>query len=131
MIRIYLDACMLIELIEGEADRQLRLKAAIRGKHIIASELLRLESQIKAIRENQQEYLARYESFFIHCQFAPLDRPLFDYATMLRVQYRLKTPDALHLAAAVQSGCDEFWTNDNRVASISNQPIRFITWNDL
>jgi len=34
-------------------------------------------------------------------------------ATDLRAKYlKLKTPDALHLAAAIESGCDAFVTND-------------------
>ena len=32
-----------------------------------------------------------------------------------RVQHGLKTPDALHLAAALHHGCTEFWTNDDRL----------------
>ena len=59
MIRIYLDACMLIDLVEGETSLQNRLKAGIRGKWMVGSELLRLESRIKALREQRQDYLER------------------------------------------------------------------------
>lgn len=131
MTRIYMDACMVIELIEGEDSRQMRLAAVMRGKRIVASELLRLESRIDALRNNRQDFLARYEAFFGRCRFAPFDRPLFEYAALLRVQHRLKTPDALHLAAALEAGCDEFWTDDRRLAKVSDRPIRFITWDDL
>lgn len=38
---------------------------------------------------------------------------IFERATDLRAKYlKLKTPDALHLAAAIESGCDAFVTND-------------------
>ena len=33
-----------------------------------------------------------------------------------RVQHGLKTPDSLHLAAALRHGCTEFWTNDDPLA---------------
>jgi predicted nucleic acid-binding protein len=39
----------------------------------------------------------------------------FDLATELRARHGLKVPDALHLAAAIEGGCDEFWTNDTRL----------------
>ncbi|MDZ4769586.1 MAG: PIN domain-containing protein [Chloroflexota bacterium] len=33
-------------------------------------------------------------------------------AAQLRARYRLKMPDALHIATAIESGCDAFLTND-------------------
>jgi predicted nucleic acid-binding protein len=57
----------------------------------------------------------------------PLDRPVFDRATDLRVAYRLKIPDALYLAAALCAGCAEFWTNDRRLLGAAQGRIRFET----
>lgn len=130
MIRIYLDTCMVIDLIEGETNRQTWLRSGIRGKWVVGSELLRLKSRIKAIRDDRQDYIEQYDAFFAHCQLAPFDRPLFECATYLRVQHRIKTPDALHLAAALQSGCEEFWTNDLRLVNAAQERIRVVTWND-
>ena len=56
----------------------------------------------------------------------PLDARAFDLATELRAQYRLKTPDALHLAAAISSECDEFWSNDDRLARIAGSRIEVV-----
>lgn len=39
----------------------------------------------------------------------------------------LKTPDALHLAASARRGCDEFWTNDNRLSKVA--PLKIININ--
>ena len=36
----------------------------------------------------------------------------------------IKTSDALHLAAALESGCSEFWTNDLRLPSAIEEKIR-------
>jgi predicted nucleic acid-binding protein len=45
----------------------------------------------------------------------PLSRQVVDRATAIRAQYGFKTPDALHLAAAVEAPCDVFLTNDHRL----------------
>ncbi|AFL73253.1 hypothetical protein [Thiocystis violascens] len=50
MARLYLDACMIIDLVEGDAEQQKRLKAALRGQDVVSSELARLESRIGALR---------------------------------------------------------------------------------
>jgi predicted nucleic acid-binding protein len=44
-----------------------------------------------------------------------LSREVIDCATKIRAHYGFKTPDAIHLAAAVVSGCDAFLTNDHRL----------------
>lgn len=48
-----------------------------------------------------------------------LDEEHFARAAELRAEHGLKTPDALHLAAAQLYGCDELWTNDSRLSSVS------------
>ena len=42
-----------------------------------------------------------------------------DRAAELRAKYRFKTPDAIHLAAAIEHGCDRFLTNDVKLQSCS------------
>ncbi len=44
----------------------------------------------------------------------------------VRVRHRVKTPDALHLAAAINAGCDQFWTNDDRLAKAAEGHIEVI-----
>lgn len=60
-------------------------------------------------------------------RFVPLNKAVFDLATELRAQHGLKTPDALHLAAAISAGCDEFWTNDLRLTQAAQGRIRTIS----
>ncbi len=48
---------------------------------------------------------------------------VYDLALSLRVQYNLKTPDALHLATAKYHDCKAFWTNDNRLAMVSTLAV--------
>jgi predicted nucleic acid-binding protein len=58
-----------------------------------------------------------FDDYFANtiAEIFPLTRDLIDLATEIRAQYNFKTPDALHLAAAVISNCDVFLTNDQRL----------------
>jgi predicted nucleic acid-binding protein len=134
MTSVYLDACIVIHLVEGDEEQQKMIKSALRGKTVFSSELVRLEARIKAIRENQQPFLNTYDQFFKHCRTLSLDKTVFEKATDLRVNYRLKTPDALHLAAALNSDCEQFWTNDYRLAkaaSENSKTLKIVLLSDL
>ncbi len=112
-----------IHLIEGNSQQQQILKRALLGKIVFSSELVRLESRIKALRENQKIFLKVYEQFFKDCQLIDLNRSVFEQATELRVNHNLKTPDALHLAAAL-GVCDQFWTNDQQLVKLVNDKLQ-------
>mgnify|MGYP001253785814 CR=1 FL=1 len=128
---IYPDACMIIDLVEGQPEQQMHLAGALKGRIVVATELTRMESRIGALREGKTDHLETYRQFFERCDMWPMDRAVFDLATDLRVENGLKTPDALHLAAALNAGCGEFWTNDKRLASAARGRIRIVTWRDL
>lgn len=70
-----------------------------------------------------------YDSFFALSEVSTvgINRDVFDLATELRALHSIKTPDAIHLAAALISGCDEFWTNDKRLAKAVTDRIKIIS----
>lgn len=45
-------------------------------------------------------------------QLIPIDAKIARTAADLRARYNLKTPDALQVATAIESGCQAFLTND-------------------
>lgn len=59
----------------------------------------------------------------------PVDAEIARVAAVLRATYRLKTPDALHLATAIVAGADRFVTGNRRdfAASIVEIPIMLAT----
>jgi predicted nucleic acid-binding protein len=122
---------MIIDLVEGAPELQCTLRSAIKGRTVVATELARLESRIGALRRGQVDHLETYRQFFDGSDMQPMDREVFDLATELRVRHRIKTPDALHLAAAIHSSCAELWTNDKRLASAAQGRIRIVDWDDL
>ncbi len=60
------------------------------------------------------EFIASTEDLELH-------RGVFERAAELRAKQRLKTPDAIHLATALEHGCDEFWTNDSRLQGAGSE----------
>ncbi len=128
MQAVYLDTCMVIGLIEGDSEQRIALKKYLSGTTVFSSELVRLEARLLAVRENNSSQLKLYDNFFSVCNFVDLNRSVFDLATTLRAENNLKTPDALHLAAAIESNCSELCTNDKHLLKISRQHIKVVDW---
>ena len=135
MRNVYPDACALIYFVERHPQhfdalmqRLFRPDGAL-AVQLVLTELLRLECRLKPLRDGDAQLLARYDAFFATAGhvWAPLDRTVFELATQLRAEHRLKTPDALHLAAALQSGCDELWTHDTRLQVAAQGRLTLLT----
>lgn len=131
MAVIYLDTCMIIGLIEGDALQQALLKNALPPHQIYSSELARMEAKLLAVRQNNELALTQFERFFSVCQMIDLNRAVFELATSLRAETPLKTPDALHLATAIQAGCSEFWSNDKQLVKAAGKHLTVVDWSVL
>lgn len=116
---IYLDTAPIIYLVEEKEPFREKAVSHLRGKNVTlqTSEMARLESRVKPMREKDAVLLAAYDEFFAEDfkQIIGLTREVIDRATELRAKYNFKTPDALHLATAITSACDVFFTNDHRL----------------
>ncbi|MBN2108790.1 MAG: type II toxin-antitoxin system VapC family toxin [Deltaproteobacteria bacterium] len=123
-MRIYLDSCIVIYLIEGAGSLQTAVEAAIRENSVKAfcvSELVRLECKVGPMKRSQKKLLEEYDRFFENVVVLEMNKNVFETATSLRAAHSIKTPDALHLACAIYNQCDEFWTNDNHLTGISRK----------
>ena len=118
-IRIYLDSCLVIYLVEEHPIFALILENLIARQTdliLTASNLTAMEGLVMPLRNNKQILIEKFENWFEQVQVVSLKKEIFYQAARLRADFTgLKTPDALHLAAAVYYNCDEFWTNDNRL----------------
>jgi predicted nucleic acid-binding protein len=138
--RLYLDSAPVIYLVEQVAPF-----ASIVGARLIpgapdengadeaeelilvTSDLTRLECRVKPLRESDTELLRDFDEFFASVeQIVPLSRAVVDEATKIRATYGFKTPDALHLAAAVRAHCDVFYTNDHRLSRFSDLSLEVL-----
>ena len=132
-MRVYLDACILIFLVEEHAEYHPRIDQAMRdrsGIEIAYTGLTRMESRIKPMRDGDAVLLNRFDRFLANPRhyLIPTSLAVFDIATELRARHNLKTPDAIHLAAAISDECDEFWTNDKRLEKAADSRITLVTF---
>ncbi len=130
---LYLDSCIVIYLIEGESafhqGAQMALaEMRLKGARFAVSLLSLMECRVIPKRQGNLSLLDQYEHFFAMSSLVWLDlsRDVFDIATELRAFQNLKTPDALHLAAAIHHGCTEFWTYDLRLKSAAADRLRIV-----
>ena len=99
-MKIYLDACYIIYLLEGTEEFQKKAK----------------EKFLEYVDEKSIVY-----SFFSSTgfQFIPISEEVIDTATDLRATYNFKTPDSIHLASAISVNADIFLTGDGKLKACS------------
>ena len=104
-------------------DRNRYSVPALDNLHFFVTDLTRLERRVFPLRQGDTDLLGLDDRFFRRWDVTriPLAGRVFDLATELQAAYPLKTPDALHLAGAISAGCDEFLTNDQRLAGTSRR----------
>lgn len=118
MRHIYLDACILIYLIEKHPEHYPKIEVALDSLpeyQLAVSPLLRMEVLVKPLRDGNTTLQQQYEDFLAQQIWLPIPDAVYEQALQLRTLHHLKTPDALHLAIARYHACTEFWTNDDRL----------------
>jgi predicted nucleic acid-binding protein len=91
-----------------------------RGKiRAVTSTITLAECLVQPFRAKALELAARYKILFRdfpHLSVIPVSEEIAEKAAWLRAQYQIKTPDAIQLATAIDSGCHAFLTNDEDLA---------------
>lgn len=116
---VYVDSCVLIYALEedpgfGEAARQMLARVVAENQHLAVSPLVQLECLVRPLARGQSELVLRYQNWLRLFQWLSINDATFALATELRGRHGLKTPDALHLATALQHGCVGLISNDRR-----------------
>ena len=84
----------------------------------VTSSLTLLETLVAPLRVGNMVIARQYERFLTNSrglQLVPIDLALLRAAAHVRATTRLKTPDALQVAAALSAGCGVLVTNDDRI----------------
>jgi uncharacterized protein len=111
-LQAYVDSCIVIYVVEQGFD----LPSLDDADSLAVSDLVLLECLVGPLAATDKRAETNVRRFLERCLNLPLGNAVFERAARLRAEHRLKTPDAIHLAAAIEHGCDEFWTNDRRLA---------------
>lgn len=119
---IYLDTCMVIYAVEDSGARGDAVRAAMRREAssvFAVSPLVRMECLVGPLRAGDLLLEDRFRTALDLFQQLDLAPETFERAARLRALHGLRTPDALHLAAAQLHACSALWTNDDRLATAS------------
>jgi predicted nucleic acid-binding protein len=107
-------------------------RVTVEGIVVVASTITLTEALAKPLRENADDLVEAYRTLLKETPgilLRPVDSAAADRAALLRARYNLKTPDALHVATAIEAGCDAFLTNDLDLRRIAE--IRVLALDDL
>lgn len=120
-MEVFLDACVAIYLVEEHPVYAPLIEARLRvdGASIAYTPLVEMECLVLPMRLRRDDLLLRFNGFFALGNRLRMSDAVFRRATRLRADFGLKSPDALHLAAAAEYRCDALWTNDDRLAKVA------------
>jgi len=121
--RAYLDANICIYHFEGIVEHALRLDRLVREAAnsvllLLTSEITLTEMLVPAFLANNDEKVRKCVEWLeggSFVQLVPVTRDAHKNAALLRARHRLKTPDAIHVASAIDANCRFFITNDIRL----------------
>jgi predicted nucleic acid-binding protein len=132
----FLDACAILYQVEAVAPYHARLAALLGGLRqsepglaVAASRLSLLECRAQPLRARHADLLARYDAFLgaDGLLIVEITAEVVDFATALRAESGLKTPDALQAACALTLGADTVLvTNDPLFRRVRGLDVRLL-----
>jgi predicted nucleic acid-binding protein len=130
---VYLDTNSIIYSVERHPDYWPLLQPvwrAAQGKtiEVISSDLVLMETLVGPLKSGDTALVNAYEQLFQQAQtrLLPITHPILREAARLRATTKLRTPDALHAATALLSGCVLFVTNDVGFRNITGLPVEIL-----
>ncbi len=94
---------------------------------LIATSVITIpETLIKPLQANDTYIVQRYRDLFYKTKgisLLPITTQVAEHAATIRAKYNLRTPDALHVAAALDIGCGAFLTNDMGIKRVEEITI--------
>ncbi len=135
--RLGIDTSPLIYLVERHAtyfDQVMLVMRHIHGGALegVGSLLALTEVLVHPLRQGNRTLAREYEDILLNSagfRLIPVDVAVARCAAELRAAHNLRTPDALHVATAVEADCDAFLTNDRSLKRVHE--LRVLTLDDL
>lgn len=69
-----------------------------------------------------RQYRELFDSF-PNLRMQPVDEGIAEIASDLRARYKVKTPDAIHIAGAIAAGADAFLSQDGDLKAVREIPV--------
>ena len=121
-----LDTAPVIYFIEEHPNfleaTQAFFEAMDRGRfRAVTSVVTLLEVLVHPLRHGKTEIVQQYRDILFNVEglfTVPLTSEIAKEAAQLRARYKIRTPDAIHLATAAHKGASFFLTNDSRLPSL-------------
>lgn len=104
--KTYVDSGVLINAFRGTAE------VSLKATQVLDDPFVQLETLPKAIYNKQQEEAEFYKAFFAATYWASDLEQILKTAAHIARTYGLASMDALHVAAALAIGVDEFVTTE-------------------
>ena len=133
---VYLDTCIVIYAVEGQVPFPQRAQGHIAaleaaGDRFLISDLTRGECLVYPLGRGDAILLLSYQRFFLSRNLSTksLTPSIHDRAARIRGSYRYAggriygLADSLHLATAIEFGCDRFLTNDARLSNFTESTV--------
>ena len=117
---VYFDANIFIYLLEGNKDYTKLLgdiQTLIENNDIrvFSSDLVYAELLPPHAKQGNKESMEQTINFLNKFNMITASKEIFIHAGILRGETNMKTPDAIHVATAMASGCEIFLTNDRNI----------------
>ena len=118
--RVYFDANIFIYLLEGNEAFKTQIQTLQRlladgDIEALSSELAFTELLPHPARRGDQKAIQHVVEYLSAFDLVPLTKEITIHAGILRGETGMKSPDALHVACAMQSNCEAFVSNDRGI----------------
>lgn len=121
--KVFLDTAPIIYFIEENPVYITRLEklfnANAEGSFVFSTSVITLiEVLVLPLKNDQVELSEQYSNILCYSpsiEMIDINADIAKKAAKIRAKYGFKTPDAIQLASALQSGSDFFITNDNQI----------------
>lgn len=132
--KIGLDTVVFIYLLEGRgrvSRHAERLLQAVEqgGREAVFSSIGMIEILTGPKKLKRYDLVAQYKDLFSHfpnLTIAGINERIVDMTSDFRARYGIATPDAIHIATALDFGAEKFFTNDKALRRIKEITIEMI-----
>lgn len=127
---VYVDANPVIYTVEkhavyGPLMQPLWQAAKAKAIEVVSSDLVLMEALTGAFKRGDPALEKAYDHALLSTdlRLLPVTQSILRQAARLRATTKLKTPDALHAATALDAGCVLFITNDAGFRGVAGLPL--------